>query len=100
MSKDLGGAPIGNQNGRRGTIARNALIKALKNKSGANIPCGMDEYEALVKIWDKQIDAATDGSVSAAKEIFDRLDGKAPQGIDLNATVATQTHEEWLSNLS
>ncbi len=72
-----GGQP-GNNNAGRGKIVKEAIRKAvLQNK----------RLDRLVK---KLIDLADDGDLVAMKEVFDRLEGKAVQGI------ANETEQEWV----
>jgi ribosomal protein L17 len=64
----------GNPEGRRkDKKARDALVMTLL-KAGEDMP-------RLRKVWEAIITKAEDGDVGAAREIFDRLDGKVPQGI-------------------
>jgi hypothetical protein len=96
--KNKGGAPKGNKNAVRATIARSALIKALKKKSGFPVMDGRDEFESMVRIWEKQIDLALEGSFHACAQICDRLDGKV--ALAVSGTIEhdhdhkhTHTHE-------
>lgn len=77
----MAGAPIGNKNGARAGLARRALIQALKRKSGMPITKAPDEFEALIEIWEKQIDQAKGGDNTSTTNIVDRLDGKPKQSI-------------------
>jgi hypothetical protein len=64
----------GNPSGRRkDKKARDALVLKLL-EAGEDMP-------RLRKVWAAILDKAEQGDVTAAKEIFDRLDGKVPQGI-------------------
>jgi hypothetical protein len=64
----------GNPSGRRkDKKARDALVMALLD-AGEDMP-------RLRKVWAAILDKAETGDVAAAKEIFDRLDGKVPQAI-------------------
>jgi len=60
-------AQIGNDNAHRGKVVRSVIAKRL------------EERAALAVIADALIDKAMDGDLAAAKEIFDRIDGKAKQ---------------------
>lgn len=74
----------GNPNGRRkDKKARDALVLKLL-EAGEDMP-------RLRKVWGAILDKAEQGDVSAAKEIFDRLDGKVPQGIEGEDGEATNT---------
>jgi hypothetical protein len=64
----------GNPEGRRkDKKARDALVMKL-TESGEDMP-------RLRKVWGAILDKAELGDVAAAREIFDRLDGKVPQTI-------------------
>lgn len=73
----MAGAPLGNKNGARGAIWREAVIRALDNRSRAKQRA---EIDALA---DKLIDLALDGDLGALKEVGDRLEGKPKQQVDL-----------------
>jgi hypothetical protein len=65
----------GNPSGRRkDKKARDALVMKL-TEAGEDMP-------RLRKVWGAIIDKAEMGDVPAANLIFDRLDGKVPQGIE------------------
>jgi hypothetical protein len=64
----------GNPEGRRkDKKARDALVMKLM-EAGEDMP-------RLRKVWGAILDKAEQGDVAAAREIFDRLDGKVPQTI-------------------
>jgi hypothetical protein len=58
---------------RKEKKARDALVMALLD-AGEDMP-------RLRRVWAALLDKAETGDVAAAKEIFDRLDGKVPQAI-------------------
>jgi hypothetical protein len=75
-----GGAPVGNQNGKKGKLFYNQLRIALVQ----------EDSRKLRTIAQKLVDAAEQGEPWAVKEIMDRVDGKAVQsteisGVDGNA---------------
>lgn len=75
-----GGAPVGNQNGKKGKLFYNQLRVALVQ----------EDSRKLRNIAQKLVDAAEKGEPWAVKEIMDRVDGKAVQsteisGVDGNA---------------
>ena len=75
-----GGAPVGNQNVKKGKLFYNQLRVALVQEDGRK----------LRNIAQKLVDAAEQGEPWAVKEIMDRVDGKAVQsteisGVDGNA---------------
>ena len=80
MSDTRGGQP-GNNNAHRGLEWRQAIKRALSHRSGKDYRSGLD---AVAK---KFIEAAENGDPWALKEIGDRIDGKAPQSIDLSGEV-------------
>lgn len=85
------GAPIGNKYAAHGHLAKHALMKALRVKSGfGDAKAGTDEYKVLVDIWLKQIDMALEGNNQSTQMIVERLDGKAAQSVDIKSE-STQT---------
>jgi hypothetical protein len=80
----------GNPSGRRkDKKARDALVVALL-EAGEDMP-------RLRKVWKAILKKAEEGDVAAAREIFDRLDGKVPQAIigdDDEAPVSVVTRIE------
>lgn len=90
MAHNQGGAPKGNKNAARAHEARTALIKALEKKSGVDVTV-VSRLDALVKIWEIQVDKALEGDNDSAKTIFDRLDGKPKQAVDIQADDAKFT---------
>ncbi len=71
----MAGAPIGNTNSSAdnrlwGNTIRRAIAQA--------------DPEKLRRIADKLLNLAEEGDLQAMKEMGDRLDGKAPQGIELS----------------
>lgn len=70
------GAPLGNQNARKGGW-RDALIAAA-NQQVEGAPEGRRKLHAIA---DKLVALAEAGEVQAIKELGDRLDGKAAQQI-------------------
>lgn len=57
---------------------RGALMVALKREA---LDGKGQKTKKLFRIADALVDAAIDGDVHAAKEIFDRVDGRVPQAI-------------------
>jgi hypothetical protein len=68
------GAPIGNQNGKKGKLFYNQLRKALVQ----------EDSRKLRTIADKLVDAAEQGEPWAIKEVIDRVDGKAVQATEIS----------------
>jgi hypothetical protein len=68
------GAPIGNQNGKKGKLFYNQLRKALVQ----------EDSRKLRTIADRLVDAAEQGEPWAIKEVIDRVDGKAVQATEIS----------------
>ena len=71
-----GGAPTGNQNGKKGKLFYDALRLALVQ----------EDRKSLRKITDKLVKAAEEGDAWAVKEIMDRMDGKPVNTTELSNT--------------
>lgn len=77
-----GGAPLGNQNGKRGRLWREAIERALAKRSGG------DKVKALDELAEKFLDAVEDmgkgekPSIAGYAELGDRLDGRARQELE------------------
>ncbi len=95
MSK---GGQTGNNNAGRGREVTRALEKALARKSSMDDTPFVARFEALVKIWTKQINKALKGDNQSATMITDRLEGKPVQAHDIeqriNASVTELTNSE------
>jgi len=72
------GAPIGNNNNKNKRPIREAFHRALELHKPA------DQRVALDGIVKSLIAQAMDGDIQAAKEIFDRLEGKAVQQTEVS----------------
>jgi hypothetical protein len=68
-------AAVGNQYAARGKQWRQAIERALAEKSR------VDQVQALDVLATKLIELAANGDLSALKELGDRLDGKAAQSV-------------------
>jgi hypothetical protein len=73
-STNKGGAPIGNQNGKKGKLFYNQLRVALVQ----------EDSRKLRTIAQKLVDAAEQGEPWAIKEVIDRVDGKAVQSTEIS----------------
>jgi hypothetical protein len=71
-----GGAPVGNQNGKKGKLFYDALRIALLQ----------EDSKRLRNITDKLVKAAENGDAWAVKEIMDRMDGKPVQATEISGT--------------
>ena len=69
-----GGAPVGNQNSKKGKLFYDALRIALVQ----------EDRKKLRKITDKLVQAAEEGEPWAVKEIMDRMDGKPVNTTELS----------------
>lgn len=82
MSENKGGAPLGNDNAKRGTEFRQALKRALCRETKKT-----DYREALDEVAAQLAKAALKGEAWAIKEVAEREDGKTTQGIDISGQV-------------
>ena len=72
MADELGrGAPLGNENGKRGREWRDALRNAMAHRADG------DYRKTLLKIAANVVDQALSGDKDAIREIAERTDGKA-----------------------
>jgi hypothetical protein len=69
-----GGAPLGNQNGKKARLFYDQLKKELAQEDAIK----------LRKIAQKLVEAAQEGQPWAVKEIMDRVDGKAIQVTEMS----------------
>lgn len=67
------GAPLGNQNAAKARVFSDALRRAIAQDDGVRIR----------KAAEKLLDLASGGEAWAVRELFDRLEGKAPQALTL-----------------
>jgi len=73
-STNKGGAPLGNQNGKKGKLFYDQLRVALVQ----------EDKRRLRTIAEKLVKAAENGDAWAIKEIIDRVDGKAIQATEIS----------------
>ncbi len=78
--ENKGGAPKGNQNARKGTLWRNAIMRAVSK----------DDYKPLNACAEALVAKAMEGDIPALKEVGDRLDGKAHQSTSIESTELTE----------
>ena len=71
---DVGGQP-GNQNAARGRVWRDAINRALENRSR------VDQVHALDVLAEKLLAKCDEGDMQALKELGDRIEGKPAQPI-------------------
>lgn len=76
-----GGAPKGNNNATKSKRLSSVLQKRLAERA---------EEEELMNVL---LDKALDGDLPSIKEVFDRIDGKARQSIDVEATITKRLDE-------
>jgi len=72
-----GGAPEGNENSAKGKDWRLAIKRALARRGEGDYRRGLDDVATKV------VEMAAAGDTQAWKEIGDRFDGKATQGVEL-----------------
>lgn len=93
-------APRGNNFAGKALIARKALMDALAVRDGtAERKQGIESYNTLVDMWDKQIDKALEGDNDSFKHIVERLDGKAPQDFNIGNKDGEDfnvSHKHWV----
>ena len=71
-----GGAPVGNQNGKKGKLFYDALRIALVQ----------EDKKKLRTITEKLVKSAENGEPWAIKEVMDRIDGKPVNTTELSGT--------------
>lgn len=76
------GAPQGNQNAKKAKAWEQALKRALARKALADGAEEVTFHGGLNAIADKVVNAANEGQQWAIKEIGERMDGKAVQGVE------------------
>jgi len=85
QSGNLGGA-------KREKLMRDALIIALKRESEKG-----SKTKRLQSVAEALVEKACEGDVAAAKEIFDRVDGKVPQSHDIKKETTVTVYAEAIS---
>lgn len=73
-------APVGNNNAGKNKPWQEAIRRALARAEDEG------NYRSLNALADKLLDKASEGDMSAIRELGDRLDGKAQQ--DINAALS------------
>lgn len=73
-STNKGGAPLGNQNNKKGKLFYDQLRLALVQ----------EDKKRLRTIAEKLVKAAENGDAWAIKEVIDRVDGKAVQSTEIS----------------
>ena len=74
LTIDKGGAPVGNENARKGRLFYDQLRKVLIQ----------DDALKLRQIALRLVEAAEDGEAWAVREVIDRIDGKAIQATEIS----------------
>lgn len=75
---NTGGAPAGNQHAVRAKIVRDALRRSIATRSKG------DFEEGIKKICDKVVSLAEGGEQWAVQELFNRLEGRVAQGVEVS----------------
>lgn len=70
----MAGAPVGNQNARKGRLFEQALTREIKQRDLKD-----GDGETLRRIAAKLVDKATEGDLYAARDVRDTLDGRPAQ---------------------
>lgn len=78
MANGKPGAPKGNKNGTKSKF----FSDALRHHAAQN-------PDAVRRVVDRMFQKAEEGDVAVIREIFDRLEGKAPQSVDLTNSDGT-----------
>ena len=79
----MAGAPEGNNNASKGKEWRDAIRYALAKK-GREVEGSDPAYtRGLRKVAEKFVEAAANGDPWAMRELGDRVDGKAVQGVEI-----------------
>lgn len=78
----MAGAPKGNNNAAKAKRLSSVLQKRLEERKDED------------KLMNVLLDKALDGDLQAIKEVFDRIDGKATQSIDVEANIFTKRLDE------
>jgi hypothetical protein len=72
------GAPLGNQNARKGKLWTQAIERALDKRSAAGRLAALDD------IAEKLLSLAEQGEMAALKELGDRIEGKPTERVELS----------------
>ncbi len=83
--RNLGGRPRGSLGERTWRDAINLAVRELRDETTKDGK--VKKVRALRLLARKLVDCGLEGDVAALKEIGDRLDGKAMQGVDLKMDV-------------
>ena len=74
-------------------LMRDALIIALNREAAKG-----SKTKRLQSVAEALVNKAIEGDVGAAKEIFDRIDGKVPQSHDIKKETTLTIHAETISD--
>lgn len=85
------GAPLGNQNAKKGKAWAEAVKRAIRAKYGK------EWEESLQELAARLVAAADEGDLQALKEIGDRLDGKPKQTVGGDEETPLQMVIGWKS---
>ena len=82
-----GGAPLNNNNARKTKRWRQAIDKALKQYDEGDVKAGHALDRIALRLVGKGVTGNEDEFKTAMREIGDRIDGKAPIDVNIDATV-------------
>lgn len=83
-----GGRPKGSTKPK---IMADALVVALNREADEG------KTRKLAKIAEKLVDLAESGDVAAIREVFDRVDGKPHQSMDVDAALNGELRLRWMN---
>lgn len=85
---ERGGQP-GNNNAERGKRWRDAIAKAIEERSRQR------KVDAIEQLAEKLLSQCDEGNIVALKELGDRLDGKAAQSVMLSGDEDNPIKTKW-----
>ena len=95
MPNNLGGAPIGNDNARKGREWRNAINRALEKRGNGDRTAALDALAEQFLSAVVEMTKSTEKrgpSVQGFAELADRLDGRASQDVTLGGNPDSPLH--------
>ena len=90
-----GGAPKGNNNAGKGRDWRDALHYVIAERGRKEDGDDAAYIKGLRAVARKFMDAVEEGGVSEFRELADRIDGKAVQGVELSGPDGDAMEMKW-----